>query len=55
MFEGHEVTNQEEELLTIIQGLLLVYTSLEEHQREDTLCKDLLGALKSGDLTVSVA
>ena len=46
MFEGHEVTDQEEGLLAMIQGLLLVYTALEEHQREDPLCKDMLEALK---------
>jgi hypothetical protein len=53
MFEGHEVTDQQEELLAMIQGLLLVYTSLEEHQKEDPLCKDLLGALKRGNLTAT--
>jgi len=46
MFEGREVTDQEEGLLAMIQGLPLVYTSLEEHQKEDPLCKDLLEALK---------
>jgi hypothetical protein len=40
MFEGHEVTDQEEGLLALIQG----YTSLEEHQKDDSLCKDLLEA-----------
>ena len=49
MFEGHEVTDQEEGLLAMIQGLPLVYTSLEEHQKEDPLCKDLLEALNRGD------
>jgi len=53
MFQGHEVTDQEEGLLAMIQGLLLVYTALEEHQREDPLCKDMLEALKRGDLTVA--
>ena len=53
MFEGHEVTDQEEGLLAVIQDLPLVYTSLEEHQTEDPLCKDLLEALKRGDLTVT--
>jgi len=48
MFEGHEVTNQEG-LLAMIQGLPLVYTSLEEHQGEDPFCKDLLEVLKRGD------
>jgi len=47
------VTDQEEGLLAMIQGLPIVYTSLEEHQREDPLCKDLLEALKRGDLTVT--
>jgi len=36
-------------LLAIIQGLPLVYASLEEHQKEDPLCKDVLEALKRGD------
>jgi hypothetical protein len=49
MFEGHEVTNQEEGLLAMIQGLPLMYTSLEEHQGEDPFRKDLLEALKRGD------
>jgi hypothetical protein len=49
MFEGHEVTDQEEGLLATIQGLPLVYMSLEEHQKEDPLCKDLLEALQKGD------
>jgi hypothetical protein len=48
MFEGHEVTDQGEGLLAMIQGLLLVYTSLEEHQGEDPLCTNLLEALKKG-------
>jgi hypothetical protein len=48
MFEGHKVTNQEEGLLAMIQGLPLVCTSLEEHQAEDPFCKDLLEALKMG-------
>jgi hypothetical protein len=52
MFEGQEVTDQEG-LLAMIQGLPLVYTSLEEHQKEDPLCKDLLEALKRGDKTVT--
>ena len=45
MFEWQDVTHQEERLLAMVQGLPLVYTSLEEHQREDPLCKDLLEAL----------
>jgi hypothetical protein len=49
MFEGREVTDQKKGLLAMVQGLPLVYTSLEEHQREDPLCKDLLEALKRGD------
>ena len=53
MFEGREVTDQEEGLLAMIQGLPLVYTSLEEHQREGPLCKDLLEALKRGGPTVT--
>jgi hypothetical protein len=53
MFERHEVTDLEEGLLAMIQGLPLVYTSLEEHQRDDSLCKDLLEALKKGDPTVT--
>jgi hypothetical protein len=53
MFDGHKVTNQEEGLLATIQGLPLVYTSLEEHQREDPLCKDLLESLKRGDSTAN--
>jgi len=53
MFEGHEVTDQEEGLFAAIQGLSLVYASLEEHQREAPLCKDLLEASKMGDPTVT--
>jgi len=53
MFEGKEVTDQEEGMLAMIQGLPLVYTSLEEHQKEDPLCKDLLEALKRGDPTAT--
>jgi len=49
MFEGHELTDQEEGLLAMIQGLLLVYTSLEGHQKQDPFCKDLLEALNKGD------
>jgi hypothetical protein len=49
MFDGHEVTEQGEGFLAMIQGLPLVYTSLEEHQKEDPMCKDLLEALKKGD------
>jgi hypothetical protein len=41
MFIGHKETDQEEGLLAMIQGLPLVYTSLEE----DPLCKDLVDAL----------
>jgi hypothetical protein len=41
MFEGHKGTDQEEGLLAMIQGLPLVYTSLEE----DPLCEDLVEAL----------
>ena len=37
----------------MIQRLPLVDTSLEEHQREDPLCKDLLEALKEGDPTAT--
>ena len=48
MFEGHEVTYQEEGVLVMIQGLPLVYMSLEEHQKEDPLCKDLLRVLNRG-------
>jgi len=53
MLEGQDVTDQEERLLAMVQGLPLVYTSLEEHQREDPLCKDLIEALKRGDPTVT--
>jgi hypothetical protein len=53
MFEGDEVTDQKEGLLVTIQGLPSVYTSLEEHQREDPSCKDLLEVLKRGNPTVS--
>jgi len=49
MFNEHEVTDQEEGLLAMIQGLPLVYTSLEEHQNEDPLCRDMLEALKRGN------
>jgi hypothetical protein len=53
MFKGHEVTYQEEALLAMIQGLPLVYTSLEEQQREDPLCKNLLEGLKRGYSTMN--
>jgi hypothetical protein len=53
MLEVYEVTDQENGLLATIQGLPLVYTSLEENQREEPLCKDLLEALKMGDSTVT--
>jgi len=46
MSEGHEVTDQEEALLAMIQGLPLVYTSLEKHQREDSLCKGPVRGVK---------
>ena len=53
MFEEHEVTDQEQGLLAMNQGLPLVYTSLEEHQREDPVCKDLFEALKKGGPTAT--
>jgi hypothetical protein len=43
---GHR---RHEELLAVIQGLPLVYTSLEEHQREDPWCKELTETLRKGD------
>jgi hypothetical protein len=51
LFEGQEM--EQEGLLAMIQGLPLVYTSLEEHQREDPSCKDLVEALKRGDPTAT--
>ena len=53
MFEGREVTDREEGLLAMVQGMPLAYTSLEEHLKEDPLCKDLLEALKRGDPTAT--
>jgi hypothetical protein len=49
MFEGHKETDHEDGLLAMIQGLPLVYTSLEE----DPLYKDRVEALKKGDLTAT--
>jgi hypothetical protein len=49
MFEGHKKTDQEEGLLAMIQGLLLVYNSVEE----DRMCKDLVEALEKGDPTAA--
>ena len=46
MFEGREVSEQEGGFLATMQRLPLVYASLEEHQKEDPLCKDMLEALK---------
>jgi len=53
IFEGRELTDQEEWLLAMIQGLPLAYTSLDEHQKGDHFCKDALEALKRGDPTAN--
>jgi hypothetical protein len=41
MFEGDQMTDQEEGLLALIQGLPLVYTSLQEHEKEYPFCNGL--------------
>ena len=48
-----EVSEPERGFLATVQGLPLVYASLEEHQKEDPLCKYVLEALKRGDLTAA--
>ena len=53
MCEGRDVSEPEGGFLATMQGLPLVYASLEKHQNEDPLCKYVLEALKRGDLTAA--
>ena len=48
MFEGKEGMVQDEENLAVLEGLPLVYTSLEEAQEKDTWCKSVVEDLKKG-------
>jgi putative transposase len=49
MFEGQEVEAQDGEVLAMVQGLPLVYASLEESQKGDSWCQGLVQGLKKGD------
>ena len=48
MFERKEGMVQGDENLAVLQGLPLVYTSLEEAQQKDTWCKSVIEELKKG-------
>ena len=48
MFEGKEGMVQAEENLAVLQGLPLVYTTLEEAQKKDTWCKSVVEDLEKG-------
>jgi hypothetical protein len=46
MFEGHCPENPETACASILGSLPLVYLSLEEHQRDDVLCRGLVKKMK---------
>jgi hypothetical protein len=48
MFEGKESMGQDRENLAVLQGLPLVYTSLEDEQKKDPWCKGVIEGLKRG-------
>ena len=49
MFEGKDGMVQDEENLAVLQGLPLVYTSLEDAQKKDPWCKSVVEDLKKGE------
>jgi hypothetical protein len=49
MFEDQEEKAQYGEMLAVVQGLPLVYTSLKKGHKENSWCKDLAKGLESGD------
>jgi hypothetical protein len=51
MFEGMEDVVQDEETLAVLQGLPLVYTSLEEAQHNDPWCISVKESLNAGGST----
>jgi len=48
MFEGQESLIPDQENLAVLQGLPLVYTSLEEAQKKDPWCNSVIEDLKKG-------
>ena len=48
MFEGARAEAPEMVCATLLESLPLVYSSLEEHQKEDALCKDLREKIQNG-------
>ena len=48
MFEGVRVEIPEMTCATLLESLPLVYSSLEEHQKEDPFCKDLWERIRTG-------
>jgi len=51
MFEGKDGMVQAEENLAVLQGLPLVYTSLEEAQKKDPWCKSVVEELEKGQVS----
>jgi hypothetical protein len=42
MIDGQQTTKQEGGFIALLESLPLMYTSLEEHQKQDPFCVNLL-------------
>ena len=47
MFDGHSSESPEIVCATMLSSLPLVYSSLQEHQKDDVLCQDLRGKVEN--------